>query len=167
MAARAWCTAREAMRLGTKPECALESVTKQAWYTSLLRIRIDDRPAADRAGVLGAAAQVLDTGPGGAASLRSESTAARVGRPGFLTPRQRSWGAGLRKAGPDGIGAGARLGGNRQPRITVGLMNLAGGSRRPPERRTNRVGPLESTEDQGALRTVRLRMGGEGSPSSL
>ncbi len=31
------------MRLGTKPECALESVTKEAWYTSLLRIRIDDR----------------------------------------------------------------------------------------------------------------------------
>ncbi len=43
MAARAWCTAREAMRLGTKPESALESVTKQLWYTSLLRIRIDDR----------------------------------------------------------------------------------------------------------------------------
>ncbi len=39
MAAGAWCTAREARRLGTKPECALESVTKQAWYTSLLRIR--------------------------------------------------------------------------------------------------------------------------------
>ncbi len=35
--------AREAMRLGTKPECALESVTKEAWYTSPLRIRIDDR----------------------------------------------------------------------------------------------------------------------------
>ncbi len=34
---------REARRLGTKPECALESVTKDAWYTSLLRIRIDDR----------------------------------------------------------------------------------------------------------------------------
>ncbi len=43
MAARAWCTAREAMGLGTKPECPLESVIKQAWYTSLLRIRIDDR----------------------------------------------------------------------------------------------------------------------------
>ncbi len=43
MAARAWCTAREAMRLGTKPECALESVTKEVWYTSLLRIQIDDR----------------------------------------------------------------------------------------------------------------------------
>ncbi len=27
MAARAWCTAREATRLGTNPECALESVT--------------------------------------------------------------------------------------------------------------------------------------------
>ncbi len=39
----AWCTAREAMRLGTKPECTLESVAKQAWYTSPLRIRIDDR----------------------------------------------------------------------------------------------------------------------------
>ncbi len=37
--------AREAMRLGTKPECALESVTKEAWYTSLLRIRIDERRA--------------------------------------------------------------------------------------------------------------------------
>ncbi len=37
--------AREAMRLGTKPECALESVTKEAWYTSPLRIRIDDRRA--------------------------------------------------------------------------------------------------------------------------
>ncbi len=36
-------TAREARRLGTKPECALESVIKQVWYTSLLRIRIDDR----------------------------------------------------------------------------------------------------------------------------
>ncbi len=35
--------ARESMRLGTKPECALESVTKEAWYTSLSRIRIDDR----------------------------------------------------------------------------------------------------------------------------
>ncbi len=33
------------MSLGTKPECALESVTKEAWYTSLLRIRIDDRRA--------------------------------------------------------------------------------------------------------------------------
>ncbi len=43
MAARACCAAREAMRLGTKPECALESVSKEAWYTSLLRIRIDDR----------------------------------------------------------------------------------------------------------------------------
>ncbi len=43
MAARAWCTAREAMRLGTKPESALESVIKEAWYTFLLRIRIDDR----------------------------------------------------------------------------------------------------------------------------
>ncbi len=43
MAARAWCTAREAMGLGTKPECALESVIKEAWYTSLLRIRIGDR----------------------------------------------------------------------------------------------------------------------------
>ncbi len=43
MAARVWCTAREARRLGTKPESALESVTKQLWYTSLLRIRIDDR----------------------------------------------------------------------------------------------------------------------------
>ncbi len=43
MAARAWCMAREARRLGTKPECALESVSKEAWYTSLLRIRIDDR----------------------------------------------------------------------------------------------------------------------------
>ncbi len=43
MAARAWCTAREARRLGTKPECALESVIKEVWYTSLLRIRIDDR----------------------------------------------------------------------------------------------------------------------------
>ncbi len=31
------------MRLGTKPESALESVIKEAWYTSLLRIRIDDR----------------------------------------------------------------------------------------------------------------------------
>ncbi len=31
------------MCLGTKPECALESVIKEAWYTSLLRIRIDDR----------------------------------------------------------------------------------------------------------------------------
>ncbi len=76
-------------------------------------------------------------------------------------PRQRPWGAGLRKAGLDGIG------GKRQPRMTVGPMNLAGGSRRPPERRTNRVGPLESTEDQGALRTLRLRIGAEGSPSSL
>jgi hypothetical protein len=36
-------TAREARRLGTKPECALESVTKEAWYAFLLRIRIDDR----------------------------------------------------------------------------------------------------------------------------
>ncbi len=62
MAARAWCAAREAMCLGTKPECALESVAKEAWYTSLLRIRIDDRLAADWAGVLGAAAQVLDPG---------------------------------------------------------------------------------------------------------
>ncbi len=35
--------AREARRLGTKPECALESVTKEPWYTSLSRIRIDDR----------------------------------------------------------------------------------------------------------------------------
>ncbi len=35
--------AREARRLGTKPECALESVTKEAWYTSLSRIRIGDR----------------------------------------------------------------------------------------------------------------------------
>ncbi len=43
MAARAWCAAREAIRLGTKPECALESVAKALWYTSLLRIRIDDR----------------------------------------------------------------------------------------------------------------------------
>ncbi len=43
MAARAWCMAREARRLGTKPECALESVAKALWYTSLLRIRIDDR----------------------------------------------------------------------------------------------------------------------------
>ncbi len=43
MAGRAWCTAREAMRLGTKPESALESVAKALWYTSLLRIRIDDR----------------------------------------------------------------------------------------------------------------------------
>ncbi len=43
MAARAWCAAREARRLGTKPESALESVIKEAWYTSLLRIRIDDR----------------------------------------------------------------------------------------------------------------------------
>ncbi len=43
MAARAWCTAREARRLGTKPECALESVIKEAWYTFLLRIRIDHR----------------------------------------------------------------------------------------------------------------------------
>ncbi len=43
VAARAWCAAREAMRLGTKPESALESVIKEAWYTSLLRIRIDDR----------------------------------------------------------------------------------------------------------------------------
>ncbi len=43
MAARPWCTAREAMGLGTKPECALESVAKELWYTSLLRIRIDDR----------------------------------------------------------------------------------------------------------------------------
>ncbi len=31
------------MGLGTKPEYALESVTKEVWYTSLLRIRIDDR----------------------------------------------------------------------------------------------------------------------------
>ncbi len=31
------------MGLGTKPECALESVTKKLWYTCLLRIRIDDR----------------------------------------------------------------------------------------------------------------------------
>ncbi len=29
--------------MGTKPECALESVAKPLWYTSLLRIRIDDR----------------------------------------------------------------------------------------------------------------------------
>ncbi len=29
--------------MGTKPECALESVAKALWYTSLLRIRIDDR----------------------------------------------------------------------------------------------------------------------------
>ncbi len=29
--------------MGTKPESALESVSKEAWYTSLLRIRIDDR----------------------------------------------------------------------------------------------------------------------------
>ncbi len=43
MAARAWCTAREARRLRTKPECALESVAKELWYASLLRIRIDDR----------------------------------------------------------------------------------------------------------------------------
>ncbi len=43
MTARAWCTAREARRLGTKPECALESVAKELWYTSLLRIRIYDR----------------------------------------------------------------------------------------------------------------------------
>ncbi len=43
MAARAWCTARGARRLGTKPECALESVAKALWYTSLLRIRIDNR----------------------------------------------------------------------------------------------------------------------------
>ncbi len=43
MAARARCTAREATRLGTKPESALESVTKQLWYTAPLRIRIDDR----------------------------------------------------------------------------------------------------------------------------
>ncbi len=35
--------ARGAMRLGTKPECALESVTKVAWYTSPSRIRFDDR----------------------------------------------------------------------------------------------------------------------------
>ncbi len=35
--------AREAIRFGTKPESALESVTKEAWYTSLLRIRVDDR----------------------------------------------------------------------------------------------------------------------------
>jgi hypothetical protein len=43
MAAQAWCTARKARRLGTKPEYALESVAKEAPYTSLLRIRIDDR----------------------------------------------------------------------------------------------------------------------------
>ncbi len=43
MAARAWSTAREARCLGTKPESALESVAKALWYTSLLRIRIDDR----------------------------------------------------------------------------------------------------------------------------
>ncbi len=47
-------------------------------------------------------------------------------RPAPLShPRQRSWGAGWRKAGPDGIG------GNRQPRMRVGLMNLVGGPRRP------------------------------------
>ncbi len=80
MAARAWCAAREARRLGTKPESALESVIKEAWYTSLLH------GFELTAGVLGAAAQVLDAGPGGAASLRSESTPARVGGPRFLTP---------------------------------------------------------------------------------
>ncbi len=96
MAARAWCGATEARRFGTKPECALESVTKQTWYTSLLRIRIDDR----RRSVLGAAAQVLDAGPGGAASLRSGSTPARVGRPGFLTP-----GSGPQERLEEGCGA--------------------------------------------------------------
>ncbi len=40
-------------------------------------------------------------------------------------------------------------------------MNLVGGSRRPGDRRTNRVCPLESTEDRGALRTLRLRIGAE------
>ncbi len=35
--------AREAMRLVTKPQSALESVTKEASYTSLSRIRMDDR----------------------------------------------------------------------------------------------------------------------------
>ncbi len=85
-----------------------------------------------------------------------ESGSARLSHPG-----QRSWGAGLRNAGSDGIGAGARWGGKRQPRMRVWLMHLAG------DRRTNRVGPLESTEDQGALRTLRLRIGAEGSPSSL
>ncbi len=35
--------AREEVRFGTKPECALESVIKEAWYTFLMRIRLDDR----------------------------------------------------------------------------------------------------------------------------
>ncbi len=40
---RALCAARGVRRLGTKPECALESVTWDSLHPSLLQFRIDDR----------------------------------------------------------------------------------------------------------------------------